>query len=141
MDSAAVARIRSSFELLSPMGNELIDTFYQFLFAAAPSVRALFPSEMKAQKDHLLAAVGLVVKHADNLPSLDAALMEMGARHVKYGARPEHYPVVRDNMIAALSQTAGQAWNAQLAADWTTALNAVAAAMIKGAEQAQSRAA
>jgi hemoglobin-like flavoprotein len=141
MDSNAVIRIRSSFQLLAPRGQELIDTFYQLLFTAAPSVRALFPSDMSKQKGHLLAAVGLVVKHADNLASLETPLMDMGERHVKYGARPEHYPVVRDTMIAALARVAGPAWDAQLAADWTAALNAVAGAMLKGAERAERRAA
>jgi hemoglobin-like flavoprotein len=139
MDSAAIARIRSSFELVAPRGQELMDTFYERLFAAAPSVKALFPKDMKKQKNHLLAAVGLVVKNADNLGSLEKALMDMGARHVKYGAQPAHYPVVRDTLVAALAKTAGKAWTPQLAADWTAALNVVAGAMIKGAEQAERR--
>ena len=139
MDAHAIARIRSSFDLLAPRGRELIDTFYAGLFATAPSVRALFPSDMNAQKGHLLAAVGLVVKHADNLGSLEGALMDMGERHVAYGASPAHYPVVRDTMIAALATTAGAAWNDQLAADWTAALNAVAGLMLRGAERTERR--
>jgi len=141
MNAQAVARIRSSYELLAPRGNELMDTFYQMLFAAAPAVRAMFPKDMTKQKGHLLAAVGLVVKHASNLEALSGALMDMGERHAGYGARGEHYPVVRDTMIAALARTAGPAWNAQLAADWTAALNAVASAMLKGAERAGRKAA
>lgn len=139
MDTAAVARIRSSFNLLAPKGQELIDTFYDMLFTTAPAVRPLFPADMSKQKGHLLAAVGLVVKHADNLDALTEPLMQMGERHVKYGAQPEHYPVVRDTMLAALAKVAGPAWNAQLAADWAAALNAVASVMIQGAERAASR--
>ncbi len=141
MDTEAVIRIRTSFHLLAPRGQELIDTFYEMLFDAAPAVRALFPGDMKKQKGHLLAAVALVVKHADSLGAITEPLMEMGARHVKYGARPEHYPVVRDTMIGALARTAGPAWNDQLAADWTGALDAVASAMLRGAERAHLRAA
>ncbi len=139
--SPSVQRIRDSYALLAPQGAELIDTFYALLFAKAPQLRTLFPKDMAAQKGHLLAAVGLVVKHADNLAALEAPLMDMGERHVKYGARPEHYPVVRDTMIDALARTAGPVWNDQLAQDWAAALNAVAGAMIRGAERVSLRAA
>lgn len=141
MDTSAVARLRSSFELVAPRGQELIDTFYNRLFAAHPSVRGMFPPDMTKQKQHLLAAVGLVVKHADDLGSLDKPLMDMGARHVNYGVRPEHYPIVRDTMLAALAEIAGPAWTPQLAGDWGAALGAVAAKMIEGAESATRRAA
>lgn len=136
MDSNAVTRLRASYDLVAPRAQELIDTFYTKLFATAPAVRPLFPTDMRAQKGHLLAAVGLVVKHADNLNALAEPLQQMGARHVKYGAKPEHYPVVRDTMLYALAHIAGKAWTPQFAADWAVALNAVAAFMIKGAEQA-----
>jgi hemoglobin-like flavoprotein len=139
MDTNAIVRIRTSFQLLAPRGQELIDTFYQMLFTAAPGVRGLFPADMTKQKGHLLGAVGLVVKHADNLAAIEGPLMDMGERHVKYGAKAEHYPVVRDTLIAALAVTAGPAWNPQLADDWTEALNAVAGLMIRGAQRAELR--
>lgn len=139
MTATPADRIRASFELLAPKGAEIIDTFYATLFASAPQLRGLFPQDMSKQKGHLLAAVGLVVKHADNLAALETPLMDMGERHVKYGATPEHYPVVRDTMIAALAKVAGPAWNEQLASDWTAALNAVAGAMIRGAGRATVR--
>ena len=138
MDTNAVTRLRESYTLIAPRAQELIDTFYDKLFAAAPAVRPLFPTDMRAQKGHLLAAVGLVVKHADNLNALAEPLQQMGARHVKYGAKPEHYPVVRDTMVASIAQIAGKAWTPQLSGDWTAALNAVAGFMLKGAEQATS---
>jgi hemoglobin-like flavoprotein len=141
VDAAAIARIRLSYSLVAPRGAELIDTFYEVLFAAAPAVRPLFPADMSKQKGHLLAAVGLVVKHADNLGALAEPLAQMGERHRGYGARPEHYPVVRDCMLIALARTAGPAWNEQLGADWAGALNAVAGAMIKGAQRGEQRAA
>ena len=128
--------MRSSLEAVSPRAGEVIDTFYATLFSTAPALRAMFPTDMSKQKGHLLAAVGLVVKHADNLDALTEPLMQMGERHVKYGAVPEHYPVVRDTMITALATIAGPVWTPQLAADWTEALNAVAGAMLKGADRA-----
>lgn len=141
LTNAAVARIRASFEALAPKGEQLMDAFYTKLFETAPGLRSLFPADMKKQKGHLLAAVGLVVKNADKLGALEGPLMEMGARHVKYGAKAEHYPVVGRTMIAALSATAGPLWNAELEADWSAALGFVASTMIRGAERAGKKAA
>ncbi len=124
--------IRSSFEIIAPQADRLMDRFYERLFAAAPQVRPLFPKDMVVQKKHLAAAVGLVVKHADNLEALAGPLADMGRRHVKYGARPEHYNVVRDQMIGAIRDVAGAACTPPVERAWTDALDAVAAAMLKG---------
>lgn len=137
MTASRTDRIRASFDLVAPRAAELMDTFYALLFERYPQVRPLFPADMSGQKQHLTAAVALVVKHADNLGALEPALMDMGARHVRYGARPEHYPLVGRTMLDALERVAGPAWNAELREDWGWALNAVAAAMVKGAERAQ----
>lgn len=134
MNPDQVARIRSSFDLLAPRAGELMDRFYERLFRDYPSVKPMFPADMAKQKSHLTAAVALVVKHADNLAALEKPLQEMGARHVGYGAQPAHYGAVRDTMVATLAEMAQAAWTPELNADWTEALNTVAAAMIRGAE-------
>jgi hemoglobin-like flavoprotein len=140
METTAAARIQASFRVLAPRAAELVDSFYTRLFEAAPQARALFPAELDAQKRHLLAALALVVREAEHLERLAPALREMGARHVGYGARPEHYPLVRDTLLATLGAFAGVGWNAQLAADWRGALDQVAALMLEGARVAESAA-
>ena len=141
MNADQAARIRSSFDALAPRAGEIVDAFYTRLFKAAPAVKSLFPKDLTKQKQHLASAIALVVKHADNLKAIENALMDMGERHVGYGAQPQHYPVVRDTMLAALAQVAGPLWNKQLHSDWEAALNAVAGAMLKGADRAARKAA
>lgn len=141
LNAESIKRIRESFSLLEPKAGALMDEFYRRLFDGYPSVRPLFPADMTAQKKHLLAAVALVVKNADRLDSLEKPLMDMGARHVAYGAKPEHYPIVRDVMLDSLAVVAGPVWNETLRADWHAALSAVATVMIRGAEQATKQAA
>lgn len=130
-----VELIRASFNAVAPKATELIDLFYTKLFETAPSVRSLFPQEMSDQKDHLLSAVKLVATKAHDLASIEGALGEMGARHVGYGAEPEHYPVVRDTMLDALHDIAGPAWTNDIEEAWTDALNIVAGIMLAGAEK------
>ncbi len=133
---SAADHILSSFELISPRLTDLMERFYTRLFEHAPQVRPLFPQDLTRQKTHLAAAVGLVVKNVDDLTALERPLQEMGARHVRYGAQPAHYGVVRDQMLAAMADIAGPAWTIQFQRAWTEALDSVAAAMLRGAQAA-----
>ncbi len=139
--STPASRIRASFDAVAPRGEHLIDRFYERLFEAAPAVRSLFPADLARQKAHLLTALKHVVQHADNFRALERPLMDMGMRQAGYGAKPEHYGVVREVLLATFAEVAGPAWNQQLHADWTAALNAVASTMLRGAELVSQRAA
>lgn len=140
MDAHSIKRIRDSFNLLSAQADRLMNEFYDRLFAAYPAVRPMFPKDMAAQKKHLLSAVALVVKNADRLGVIEKPLMEMGARHVGYGAKPEHYPIVRDVLLDSMKALAGAAWTDQLRSDWAAAINAVAVVMLRGAESVKKAA-
>lgn len=129
----AIARIRSSFNLVAPHADKLMETFYSNLFKKYPQVRSMFPKDMTDQKKHLAAAIGLVVKHADNLGAIEKPLQEMGQRHVGYKVTPEQYPLVRETLMDSLAQVAGKAFTPQLRGDWSAAVNAVAGVMLEGA--------
>jgi hemoglobin-like flavoprotein len=58
----------------------------------------------------------------------------MGARHVAYGAEPEHYPVVGEVLIGAMTGVGGRFWRKSYTEAWTEAFGAVAGVMIEGAE-------
>src|SRR4051794_26326635 len=57
----------------------------------------------------------------------------LGARHVAYGARPEHYPVVGEVLIASMAEVAGAAWQPEHERAWTAAFAVVAGVMCDGA--------
>lgn len=134
MTPQQIALIRQSFREIADM-DALINDFYARLFAKAPGVRSMFPQDMTKQKQHLAVAVALVVNKADALDTLAGPLAEMGARHVQYGAKPEHYPVVRDTMVETIMHALGGKGTPQVREVWTGALNAVAEAMLKGASE------
>jgi hemoglobin-like flavoprotein len=129
--------LETSFDLVAPRGDELMDEFYSRLFAAAPAVRPLFSADMGRQKAMLLSALVLVRKSLRDLDSLVPTLRRLGARHVDYGARPEHYAVVAETLIASLASVAGPDWEPRYEHAWRGALEIVAALMIEGAEDAQ----
>lgn len=134
--------LETSFDLVAPHGDELMDVFYARLFTVAPAVRPLFPAtDMQRQKTMLLATLVLLRKSLRNLEAIVPKLRDLGARHVAYGAQPEHYPVVGEILIASMAEIAGSAWTPEYAQAWGEAFGIVAAAMLEGAERAQLEAA
>jgi methyl-accepting chemotaxis protein len=133
--------LETSFDLVAPRGDELMDEFYTRLFAAAPSVRPLFPRDLKTQKTMLLSALVLLRKSLRNLEGIVPTLRRLGARHVGYGARPEHYPVVGTALIESMAAIAGPAWTAEYEQAWGAAFEIVAATMLQGAAETELAAA
>jgi hemoglobin-like flavoprotein len=133
--------LETSFDLVAPRGDELMDEFYSRLFAAAPAVKPLFPADMRRQKTMLLGALVLLRKSLRDLDAIVPKLRELGARHVAYGARPEHYPVVGRALIESMAAIAGDAWTSEFEAAWSEAFEIVATTMLEGAAEAELEAA
>ena len=128
--------LETSFDLIAPRGDELMDEFYSRLFATAPSVRPLFPDDMRRQKTMLLGALVLLRKSLRDLDAIVPTLRELGARHVAYGAVPEHYPVVGAVLLESMAAVAGDAWTPEFESAWASAYGIVADTMMAGAEEA-----
>jgi methyl-accepting chemotaxis protein len=130
--------LETSFDLVAPRGDELVEIFYARLFETAPAVKPLFAStDMPRQKTMLLSALVLLRKSLRDLDSIVPALRRMGARHVGYGAAPAHYPVVGEVLIGAMAEVAGQAWEERYTEAWGEAYAVVAGAMLEGAAEAE----
>lgn len=137
MDAADAALVKDSYIILASRMEPVAARFYERLFARHPPLRGLFRPDLTAQRAHLAAAVAMVARNADHLDALEGPLADMGARHLAYGARPEHYPIVRDTLLESLAHALGDEWTPRLADAWRRALSAVAAAMLKGAARAE----
>ncbi len=128
--------LQASFDLVAPRGDELMDRFYAHLFAAAPEVEPLFArADMETQKSMLLGALVLLRRHLNDLETIVPILRGLGARHVAYGARPEHYPVVGQALLTSMGEVAGDDWRPEHQRAWTAAFDVVARAMLDGAAE------
>jgi hemoglobin-like flavoprotein len=137
-----VHALETSFDLIAPRGEQLVDVFYEKLFAAAPGLEPLFvTTDFQRQKSMLLATLVLLRKSLRNLDAIVPKLHELGARHVAYGAQPEHYPVVGTALIESMAEVAGERWTSDYEQAWTEAFEIVATAMIAGATNATRAAA
>ena len=133
MNSTQVKLVQESFSKVVPISETAAVIFYDRLFEVAPAVKAMFPSDMTQQRKKLMMMLAAVVNGLGNLESILPAASALAKRHVDYGARPEHYPVVGRALLWTLEKGLGEAWTSDVADAWTTAFGTLSGYMISEA--------
>jgi hemoglobin-like flavoprotein len=128
-----VTLVQQSFAKVAPIADQAAVMFYDRLFEIAPAVKILFPSDMAEQHRKLMATLAIVVNGLSNLESILPAASSLATRHVAYGAKPEHYPVVGSALLWTLEKGLGEAWTRDVADAWTAAYTTLSGFMINQA--------
>jgi nitric oxide dioxygenase len=122
--------VQDSFAKVAPISQAAAVLFYDRLFEIAPSVKTMFPTDMTEQRKKLMATLAVVVNGLGNLASILPAASALAKRHVNYGAKPEHYPVVGAALLWTLEKGLGDAWTPEVAEAWTAAYATLSGYMI-----------
>ena len=131
--------LEQSFNEIKSVANDFVASFYDNLFTAHPEAKPLFETtNMQAQKKKLLDSLVLVVENLRQPNVLDKALRGLGARHVKYGALPEHYPLVGEALLTTFEQYLGDKWTPDTKDAWVGAYGAISEMMLDGADYSQA---
>ena len=125
--------VQQSFAKVAPISEQASVLFYDRLFEVAPSVRAMFPDDMTEQRKKLMATLAVVVNGLTNLEAVLPAASALAKRHVSYGAKPEHYPVVGGVLLWTLEKGLGEGWTPEVASAWTAAYGTLSGYMISEA--------
>ncbi|NEQ42431.1 MAG: globin [Leptolyngbya sp. SIOISBB] len=135
-----VELLESSFEKVKPRAGEFVASFYGNLFTDYPAAKPLFAhSNMEEQGGKLLKSLVFVVENLRQPGALTEALKGLGARHVKYGALPEHYPLVGNSLIKTFQQYLGDDWTAETQQAWADAYGVITEVMLEGADYSQEQ--
>ncbi|WP_068117097.1 globin family protein [Tropicimonas marinistellae] len=135
MTPDTIREVQTSFRAVAAISDAAADIFYDKLFAADPTLRALFPSDLAAQKKKLMQALAFAVGSLDRADALLPTLRQLGARHAGYGVTPEHYQTVGSALIDTLDTGLGDAFTPQCRRAWTDVYGVVAATMQEGAAE------
>src|SRR5919201_2430819 len=122
--------VQESFAKVAPISEQAAVIFYDRLFEVAPAVKAMFPADMTEQRKKLMATLAVVVNGLSNLQSILPAASALATRHVTYGAKAEHYPVVGSALLWTLEKGLGEAWKPEVADAWTAAYGTLSGYMI-----------
>ena len=133
MTPEQVKLVQESFAKVAPISDQAAVLFYDRLFAIAPQVKAMFPADMTEQRKKLMATLAVVVNGLGNLESVLPAASALAKRHVSYGAKAEHYPVVGSALLWTLEKGLGDGWTPDVAEAWTAAYGTLSGFMISEA--------
>lgn len=125
--------VQSSFAQVKPIAATAAELFYDRLFTLDPKLRGLFRNDMTRQGQMLMSMIGAAVAGLRDLDRLVPVVRQLGARHVAYGVRSEHYATVGAALIWTLQQGLGHAFTPEVADAWTAAYTLLADVMQLGA--------
>ena len=139
MTEEQIILIKKTWKLFRDINPLMVgDTFYSKLFADNPGLRKMFPKYMNEQYTKLIDMLSTIVARLDHLGDLTIEIMAMARRHVQYGVKPEHYPLVGKALLWTLEQGLGKDWNEAVKEAWTKCYNTLADTMIKASSPQHS---
>jgi hemoglobin-like flavoprotein len=133
MNPTQIDLIQGSFAKVAPISEQAAELFYGRLFEIAPPVRAMFPDDMTEQRKKLMATLAVVVNGLRNLETVLPAASALAKKHVGYGVKAEHYPIVGGALLWTLEKGLGSAWTPDVAEAWTAAYGTLSGYMISEA--------
>jgi nitric oxide dioxygenase len=125
--------IRQTVPLLEQHGEQLADCFYKNMFRNNPEVNVFFnPAHQQsgAQQHALATTICTYARHIDNPSELRQAFEVIFHKHVSLGIKPEHYPIVGNNLLLTLREVLGEAAPAKVIESWTEAYGVLAGIFI-----------
>jgi hemoglobin-like flavoprotein len=136
MTPIQIGHIRQSFALVEPIAPQAAALFYDNLFTADPGLRRLFQGNMAQQGTRLMTMIATAVDLLERPDALVPVLRKLGARHVNYGVRDDHYATVGAALLKTLKQGLGNAYTDDVHAAWVALYRVVSDTMIDAARHA-----
>jgi nitric oxide dioxygenase len=128
--------LETSFQAIVLHGEAFVTAFYERLFTRFPQTRAFFAAtDMLEQRKKLQQSLALIIEHMQHPEVLGDMLQELGQRHVTYGIRPEHYPLVGAVLLETFADFLGKHWTQAHHDAWAQAYEAVSNLMLKGTQE------
>jgi hemoglobin-like flavoprotein len=135
MNANQIALVQKSWELVLPIADQAAQLFYQRLFELDPSLWSLFADDMTEQRQKLMQMITVAVRSLDRLADIVPSVEALGARHVSYGVKDEHYATVGNALIWTLGQGLGAAFTPETQAAWIEVYTQLSSAMKQGARK------
>ena len=137
MTPAQIRLVQDSFRAVAPIRDTAAALFYARLFEIDPDLRALFrATDMTKQGTKLMASLGFVVHGLNRPDTILPAVRALASRHVTYGVKEHHYPIVGQALIETLAAGLGAAFTPEVREAWEAAYELLSSVMIAAASDA-----
>ena len=124
LSQATIHIVKSTAPVLEEHGETLTRHFYKRMFLHNPEVAPFFnPANQTAGKQQraLAAAITAYAANIDNLEVLGSAVELIAQKHVSLQIKPEHYPIVGENLLASIREVLGEGATDEIIDAWAEA--------------------
>lgn len=125
--------VKSTVPVLEKHGKDITTRFYQLMFSNHPELLNIFNHANQRQGRQQTALANTVYAAAANIDNLGAIIpvvKQIGEKHRALGVLPEHYPIVGENLLAAIKDVLGDAATDEIINAWAEAYGVIADAFI-----------
>lgn len=137
--SSNLSVLQVSLEIMRDNLEFFADSFYHNLFSAYPNLKQLFSkTNLDEQKRMLMGIILLVIENWQRPQVWKTILKKLGARHLKYGAIPEYYPLFGEVFLLTLEEYLGSDWTAEVQEAWSDAFEGISEIMLEGACESEN---
>lgn len=133
MDAHKIALVQKSFEKVAALGMKAAEIFYAELFSIDPSLREMFPADLKEQQKKLLMTLAFAVRSLNAPEKIAAPIERLAVKHLDYGVQPEHYTYVGNALMRTLKKGLGADFTPELFDAWVDTFRMLAQIMKKAA--------
>ncbi len=129
LSTKTIEIVKSTAPILETRGKEITTTFYRNLFVKHPELLNIFnhANQQKGRQQTALAnTVTAAAHYIDRLEVLLPAVKQIAHKHRSLAIKPEHYPIVGENLLEAIKEVLGEAATEEIIEAWAEAYGAIA---------------
>jgi hemoglobin-like flavoprotein len=133
MTPTEVADVQQSFAKVVPIADQAGMMFYDRLFVLDPSLRPMFAADLTEQSKKLLHVLAVATNGLTRPDTLVSIVQALGAKHVDYGVKDQHYDTVGQALIWTLEKGLADAFTPQVKSAWLSAYTLLSSIMKEAA--------
>lgn len=107
LDSQTIAIVKSTIPAIAATGPKLTAHFYDRMFNQHPELKDIFNMTHQnngSQREALFNAVCAYAIHIETPEALTSAVEKIAQKHASLNIKPEHYPIVGENLLATIDE-------------------------------------
>ena len=126
--------VKATLPVVKEHGEEITKRFYHRLFDSHPELRNIFNQthQITGHQPRALAnAIYAAAANIEDMSTIMPALERIGQKHRSLQILPEHYPIVGENLLAAIKDILGDAATDEILSAWANAYEVISDVFIR----------
>lgn len=130
--------VKATVPILAEHGETITKHFYKRMFHHHPELLNVFNrtnQKIGRQPQALANSIYAAAQHIDNLEAILPVVKRIAHKHRSLNIKPEQYPIVGENLLAAMKEVLGEAASDDVIEAWREAYEIIAGVFIEVEKQ------